>query len=118
MESQAVEFIALLSLVTGGGIWPPAAPGPPDAAALELRILAVPKGTPKERVIDRLGLTGCVPNMIVGTTMSHIVTYPVGRTHTLSLHFGRGKDVWEFYDASLREDRIDWLLPWERSPKP
>ena len=113
-----MEFLKLLSLVAGGGLWPPAAPAPPDAATLGLRILAVVKGTPEEQVKDRLGLTGCVPNMIVGSTISHTVTYPVGRTHTLFLHYGRGNDRWEFYSASLREYWIDWSLPWERSPKP
>jgi hypothetical protein len=112
-----VEFVTLLALVAGGGLWPPTAV-PPDPADLGARIRAIEKGMPEDQVEGRLGLAGCAPTISFRTTMSHIVTYPVGRTHTLDLHYGRGKDGWEFYDADLRANEVDWTLPWQRSPTP
>ena len=113
-----MDFIAVLSLAAAGGLWPPPAPVPPDAITLGLRILAIAEGTPKDRVEDRLGLTGCVPFMVVGTTISHTYTYAIGRTHTLTLHYASGANGWEFHTAKLEATEIDWSLPWERGRKP
>ena len=112
-----MEFLALLSLVAGGGLWPPTAASG-GAADLGLRIRAIEKGMPQDQVQDRLGLTGCSACMICGTTISHTFMYPVGRTHTLNVHYGRGKDGWEFHNAELRANEVDWTLPWQKPPEP
>ena len=113
-----MEFMMVLALVAGGGLWPPTAPMPPDAATLGLRILAIEQGTPKGQVEDRLGLAGCDISMAVGTMISHTFTYPIGRTHTLSLHYVTGANGWEFHNAAVQANETDWSLPWERHPKP
>jgi hypothetical protein len=118
MEGPAVEFLKVLSLVAGGGLWPPAAPVPSDPATLALRILAIVKGTPIDQVEDRLALTGCAASMHGGTVNSHFFTYSVGRTHALVLSYGRGKDGWEFHAAQLEVAETDWSLPWKWSPRP
>ena len=112
-----MEFLAVLSLVAGGGLWPPA-PVPPDATDLGLRIRAIAKGTPLDQVERRLGLTGSTPSTVVGTSISHTVTYSVGRTHSLQLLYTCDTDGWTFHNAVLRTDGIDWSLPWQRPPKP
>lgn len=109
-----MEFMTVLVLAAGAGLWPPAAPIPPDAATLELRILAIEKGTPKQQVERRLGLIGCVPNIVFGTTISHTLTYAVGQTHVLYLHYARGKSDWDFYNAELEVVHPDWeATGWE-----
>jgi len=113
-----MEFFALLSMVAGGHSWPPA----PEAANLSIQIRVIEKGTPLAQVEERLGLAGKAPILVAGTTISHIVEYAIGRTHTLSLCYGRGKNGWEFYRADLRASSAEpqtvgteWPVLW---PKP